>query len=129
MDENIRSIVAGDEPESLRIVEPFHLAGCHLLPSYERSNVDIVQFSPALPGKLGSESTGAKKSVKSDTAGSRKARQGLTEPRHGRRRVGCRHDRPDASDAARAGRGDLRDVGDVEPTDGQQRQIEACGLG
>jgi len=36
MDENIRSVLTGDEPVPLRIVEPFHLAGCHLLPSYER---------------------------------------------------------------------------------------------
>jgi hypothetical protein len=36
MDENIRSILTRDESISLRIVEPLHLAGCHLLPSYER---------------------------------------------------------------------------------------------
>ena len=36
MDENIRSILTRDESISLRIVEPLHLAGCNLLPSYER---------------------------------------------------------------------------------------------
>src|SRR6185295_14627114 len=36
MHENIRTVLASDEPVPLRVVEPLHLSGCHLLPSYER---------------------------------------------------------------------------------------------
>src|SRR5882672_9131031 len=36
MDEHIRSVVTRNEPIPLRVVEPLHLAACHLLPSYGR---------------------------------------------------------------------------------------------
>src|SRR6266478_5023378 len=60
MHEDIRTILPGNEPVPLGIVEPLHLAGCHLLPSYKR---ELLLQSPA-PPKIAAEVTGGKKTVK-----------------------------------------------------------------